>query len=240
MTRALNELESKLDHRFSTRELLVEALVHPSFAAETQVSQLHNQRLEFLGDAVLQLVVTRLLFESHADRREGDLSKLRAALCQESSLARLAQAIGLGEHLRLGRGEEQSGGRERVSNLADAFEAVLGAIYLDGGLAPVEKFLASHLEELIGQADELLRRENAKGSLQELTQRTHAAVPTYRTVSVVGPEHQPVYRVAVEIGGEHLGEGEGKNRKAAECAAAASALRKLAGAPETPDGAAHE
>lgn len=219
-----------LGHRFSDPALLEEALVHPSYAAEKPGVAAQNQRLEFLGDAVLQLVVSDMLFRCHPDWQEGDLSKLRAALCKQGALVRLAEVLHLGDFLHLGRGEEQSGGRKRASNLADAFEAVIGAIYLDGGIAPVEALLDNHLSDLIPRGEELLRGENAKGALQELTQRTHQTTPEYSLLAVEGPDHQPIFRVAVSVCLTQLAVGEGRTRKAAEKAAALAALKALAAA----------
>ena len=230
-TYSLCKLESFLGYSFRDRSLLLEALIHPSFPPENADSPPHYQRLEFLGDAVLQLVVTRFLFDTHPARQEGDLSKLRAAVCKERALARMAKTIGLGAHLRLGKGEERSGGRERASILADAFEAVLGAVYLDGGLEPVEAFLKQHLAGMFPAAEEILQHENAKGNLQELTQRLYGCRPAYHTVAVEGPDHAPRFQVEVRLNDTLVATGEGSTRKAAESRAAGNAMEMLRETP---------
>lgn len=224
---ALDKLETRLGHSFSNRELLLEALTHPSFAAEHKVPWHHNQRLEFLGDAVLELVLSRLLFDIHPDWQEGDLSKLRAALCRESSLVDRATRINLGEHIRLGKGEAKAGGAQRPSNLADAYEAVLGALFLDGGLESATTFLTGEMMESVRQGQAILREQNAKGALQELTQRLYHTVPEYRLLAVEGPDHEPLFKAAVWLRGEQLATAEGKTRKTAEKTAAQLALQQL-------------
>ncbi len=228
MTRSLTELEDQLGHRFVNPELLKQALTHPSFASEYGDVKQHNQRLEYLGDAVLQLVVARQLYDLYPERQEGDLSRMRSAICQQEGLVALARQIELGGHLRLGRGEEQSGGRERASSLADAFEAVLGALYLEAGLATVEGFLGQLVRREFPDPEAVLSSDNPKGMLQEQTQRLQQATPDYATVAIDGPEHDPVFRVTVSLRGRQLAIGEGSTRKRAEQAAAQAALDCLA------------
>lgn len=224
---AIDNLEARLGHSFSNRDRLMEALTHPSFAAEYKVSWSHNQRLEFLGDAVLELVLSRLLFDNYPDWQEGDLSKLRAALCRESSLVERATRLNLGEHIRLGKGEARGGGAQRPSNLADAYEAVIGALFLDAGLDAVTRFLTAQFADAVERGEALLREQNVKGTLQELTQRLCHAVPAYRLLAVEGPDHEPLFEAAVWLQGEQLATAKGKTRKAAEKTAAQRALRQL-------------
>ncbi|MDT8391769.1 MAG: ribonuclease III [Lentisphaeria bacterium] len=227
MDLALEKLETYLGHSFADRELLLEALTHPSFAAEHKVPWHHNQRLEFLGDAVLELVLSRMVFDAHPDWQEGDLSKLRAALCRESSLVERASRMNLGEHLRLGKGETKGGGAQRPSNLADAYEAVIGALFLDGGLAAVTTFLTGELMESVRRGQALLSEQNAKGTLQELTQQLYHTLPEYTLLTVDGPDHEPLFKAAVWLRGEQLATATGKTRKAAEKTAAQLALQQV-------------
>ncbi|OPZ26165.1 MAG: Ribonuclease 3 [Lentisphaerae bacterium ADurb.BinA184] len=222
-----SELEVKLGHTFASPGLLRQALTHPSYVAELKEAQSHNQRLEFLGDAVLQIAVTQILFLSHPDLREGDLSKIRAALTNESALVGYAEQLGLGEHVRLGRGEDQSGGRERPSVLADACEAVLGALYLDGGLAAAVELVTLLTAEALADPARLLGDENPKGALQELSQERHQVPPCYEVVSVSGPDHLPEFEVRVLLLGRLLATARGSSRRRAEQQAAAAALKVL-------------
>ena len=223
----LRECEERLGYEFEEKELLKRALTHPSYAAEQRPPILHNQRLEFFGDAVLQIVVTELLFYAHPNLQEGVLSKLRSALTNEDALVELAKDIRLGEYLFLGKGEEQSGGRERKSNLADAMEAVLGAMYLDGGPGAAHAFLKHHIGHVIHKPQALLKTENPKGALQEFTQQLYQEAPFYDVVNVTGPEHAPEFEVTVSIGGEVVARATANSRKQAEKDAALKALSEL-------------
>lgn len=223
----IGDLENRLKYSFRNRKILQTALTHPSYSAEKTALVTHNQRLEFLGDAVLQIVVTEMLFKQFPEHSEGVLSKARSALTNEDALEQLANQIQLGDFLRLGKGEEQSGGRERKSNLADAMEAVLGAMYVEDGLDAAREFLQEHLQSLIETPQSLLKYENPKGTLQEFTQEKCKDIPEYRTLEVTGPEHAPEFAVQVVLGGRVLATARAETRKKAEKKAACHALESL-------------
>jgi len=222
------KLQKTIGHQFKNSELLTEALTHPSLAHEkgNGTSQ-HNQRLEFLGDAVLQLVLTDHIFKLHPDQPEGKLTQLRAHLANRHTLYRRAQAVDLGRHLLLGKGEEASGGRERLSNLADAYEALLGAIYLDGGMRAARKFILGQFKTEFSQIKQTTPRQNPKGHLQELLQSRAPANPQYHVIRESGPDHNKYFEVTVEWDGEEIGRGHGSSKKQAEAAAAEAALATL-------------
>ena len=223
---AIPKFAGSLGYQFRDENLLRLALTHPSVAHESGTATAHNQRLEFLGDAVLGLVLTQKLYEEFPDFDEGPLTKARAKLVNRQALAALARSLGLGEHLILSRGEESSGGRERSSALADAYEALLGAIFLDGGFEAARKFI---LKEFSSEFDEAAHPliENPKGELQELLQSRSAKAPEYQTVQISGSDHEPLFECAVSHEGTELARGQGKNKKAAESAAALAALETL-------------
>jgi ribonuclease-3 len=227
MGQDLDTVQEALGYRFAQPAVLEQALTHPSWRAENGDAAADNQRLEFLGDAVLQLVATVLLFEAFPGRDEGYLTKVRSALTKESALADYALVLGLGNCLRLGRGEKRYGGARRPSNLADAFEATLGALYVDGGLAAAEAVVRRLVEPALADVETLLAVENPKGALQEYTQERFRGVPHYETVGVSGPEHEPRFEVAVTFRGEELARAVAGSRRAAECHAAEAALRVL-------------
>jgi ribonuclease-3 len=206
--------------------LLAEALTHPSVRHETQQHHFDNQRLEFLGDAVLQLVMTEHLFASFKAEAEGKLTKLRSRLVSREALTVHAAALELGSYLMMGRGEESSGGRERNSTLADAFEALVGAIYLDSDLATVQRFI---LEQAAGDLAQLVEEPvdiNPKGHLQELLQSISPRSPVYEVLSQTGPEHEKTFVVRAVWEGITLGEGTGRSKKQAETVAAVEAMRE--------------
>lgn len=207
------------------RALLDTALVHRSFAHESWETPLEsNERLEFLGDAVLNFLTARYLFETYPDKSEGELTGLRAAVVRESALARFARTLGVGSALRLGKGVEQSGGRERDSLLSDGFEALVGAIYLDGGIEAVTQFWTPLLEaELQGIVERGLALDE-RTRLQERIQGERNTTPQYRTVGAEGPDHNRRFTVEVWAGEERLGTGEGSSKQAAAQAAAHDAL----------------
>jgi ribonuclease III len=216
------DLEDKLGYRFKRSELLKEALTHKSYAMERRLEP-YNERLEFLGDSVLALVVAAELFRLHAGSNEGRLSKLKSLIVSRPSLALWADELKLGEHLFLGAGEETSGGRTRPSILANAIEAVLGAMYLDGGLEPPAKLIRGWLERTgLG-----LEEADHKSRLQEIMQRRHKSPPQYDLTRSSGPDHDKTFHVVVRMGKNTLGEGEGKSKKEAEQSAAEDALSKL-------------
>lgn len=227
MPRELKRAEDALHYKFNDSGLLREALTHPSYSAEQRHPPAHNQRLEFLGDAVLQHAVTVRLFHGHPELSEGALSRVRSALTNEEALVGLAKSLDLGSCLLLGRGEEQSGGRDRDSVLADAMEAVVAAIYLDGGMAPVDALLERHFHNAFLDPIPLLETENPKGALQELAQERFQAAPSYEVLNITGPEHEPVFEVRVLLNNQVLARAEDRSRKSAEKQAAHLALQKL-------------
>ena len=221
---SIHSLEAEFGYRFQNPLLLAEALTHPSLAYETHRAHFDNQRLEFLGDAVLQLIFTHELFRTFADYNEGNLTKLRARLVSRVALAVYARAHGLGEHLLMGRGEDASGGRTRASTLSDAFEALIGAIYLDGGVEEARRVVlqlcAADLARIAAEPKEV----NPKGQLQEMLQALSATGPRYTITAEDGPDHRKTFCARVEWNGHTLGTGEGLSKKLAETAAAEAAL----------------
>jgi ribonuclease-3 len=223
-----DKLQQTIGHQFKNPALLLEALTHPSLAHEKGGNGgQHNQRLEFLGDAVLQLILTDHIYKLHPDFPEGKLTQVRAHLANRHTLHRQAAAIDLGEHLLLGKGEESSGGRTRLSNLADAYEALLGAIYLDGGIRAARKFVAKQFSREFRNLKEAAPRQNPKGRLQEFLQSNSAANPQYRVIHESGPDHNKQFEAVVEWEGREIGRGRGSSKKLAEIAAAESALAAL-------------
>ena len=221
-------LQNAIGYEFKQPELLLEAITHPSLAHEQAGhNQPHNQRLEFLGDAVLQLMLTDNLYHQHPTLPEGQLTQLRAHLANRHSLFRRAKAIELGKYLLLGKGEEGSGGRERLSNLADAYEALIGAIYLDGGVRATRKFIAAQFKDEFKTLKQSAPRQNPKGLLQELLQAHSTANPHYRVVHESGPDHHKHFEVIVEWKGCEIGRGQGTSKKQAEAVAAEVALQTV-------------
>ena len=202
------------------------ALTHPSVSHESGGTA-DNQRLEFLGDAVLQLCLTRELYDRFPNADEGTLTKGRARLVNQSSLAERAIQLNLGEHLIMSRGEESNGGRQRPSILADAYEAVIGAIFLDGGPDHACAAILRLFDPLLENMNQLPKVENPKGALQELLQENSVEAPRYEVISTSGPDHDRDFECAVWHGGKELARGNGKSKKAAEVAAAAAALELL-------------
>ena len=228
---ALAELQIRLGHSFRDENLLRLALTHPSVAHEANTALTHNQRLEFLGDSVLGLVLSRELFEKFPAADEGALTKSRAKLVNAGSLAARARELGLGAHLILSRGEENTGGRERASALADAFEALLGAIFLDGGFEAARAFVLREFATDFTALAEGTDFQNPKGELQELLQSRSPRAPEYEFISASGPDHDRVFECAVRHDGVELARGTGKSKKNAESVAALEALKKLRGEP---------
>jgi ribonuclease-3 len=214
-------------YKFRDENLLRLALTHPSVAHESGVPTEHNQRLEFLGDAVLGLVLTQKIYEQFPDMDEGPLTKARAKLVNRLTLAERARSLDLGAHLILSRGEEGSGGRNRDSALADAYEALLGAIFLDGGFDAARDFILREFAAAFGELTSIPLIENPKGELQEFLQARSPRSPEYQTVQVSGADHDPLFECAVSHEGVELARGRGKNKKAAESDAALAALEKL-------------
>lgn len=209
--------------------LLLQALTHSSCVHESRGHGLsHNQRLEFLGDAVLELVISEHLYKSFADRTEGELTKMRAATVCEPSLAKVARGLDLGRCLRMGRGEERSGGRERPSILADAFEALLGAIYLDQGLEVTRNFILQCLTPILEDVVAGRLDRDYKTELQEILQQTSPEPLTYTIMNETGPDHDKTFTAGILYRGEVIGKGSGHSKKEAEQRAAKDAFSKLA------------
>jgi ribonuclease III len=224
----LKELERALNYRFHRMELLNHALTHKSYVHEQREPAQHNERLEFLGDAVLGLVISDYCYVRFAELAEGELSKLRACLVNEGNLARIARRLQLGSYLLVGRGEELTGGRAKASLLADTFEAVLAAIYLDGSLQAVYQVVLRCFREDL----ETIRHggyKDFKSELQEFTQDRFGCVPTYLVVREHGPDHEKVFEVELAISGQLHGLGTGKSKKEAEQDAARKVLEALSG-----------
>jgi ribonuclease-3 len=220
----MNPLEERIGYKFRNSLLLAEALTHSSISLERKDYPFDNQRLEFLGDAVLQLVITEELFLRFPDFTEGQLTKIRTRLVSRTALKEHARQLRLGEHLMMGRGEEASGGRDRASTLGDSFEALVGGIYLDGGLRAAKQFIlkvaAENLTTVAAEPEEI----NPKGKLQELLQAVAPSSPVYELLDERGPEHLKHFRCRVVWEGLNLGEGAGHSKKEAEVAAASEAL----------------
>ncbi len=224
----MKELEKKLNYAFRTLPLLEEALTHSSYANEHRGRKMNsNERLEFLGDSVLGFVTAEFLFLQHPDLPEGDLTRIRAALVCEQSLYEVARKLELGRYLRLGKGEEAGGGRERTSILADATEAVFAAVYLDGGIQAASALI--HRCLLDAECEEAVeeRRRDFKTELQELIQRKPDQTLVYRMVAERGPDHDKTFVAEVLLNGAVAGEGGGHSKKEAEQSAARAALEKL-------------
>jgi ribonuclease-3 len=223
----LETLQQTLGHRFKDVELLHRAITHPSYVNEHPGEAGDNQRLEFLGDAALDFVTGMWVYRHYPDFDEGPMTRLRAALVRTETLAQLARQVGIGNILRLGRGEEEAGGRERDANLCDAFEAVIGALCLDGGLTVVESFV----EPLVGPvAEAVLAAEadqDAKSRLQEWSQAEMNTTPRYRIVDERGPDHAKTFIAEVLLRKEVVGQGSGHSKQAAQQAAAQAAWDTL-------------
>jgi len=220
-------LQDRLGYVFRDPALLRLALTHPSVAHEQGASLQTNQRLEFLGDAVLQLVLTRELYEKFPAFGEGPLTKARAKLVNRRTLAERARHLAIGEYLLVSRGEEMHGGRERPSALADTYEALLGAIFLDGGFEAAREFILRQFQAAFGGLQVIPILENPKGELQELLQSVAPEAPQYQVISATGPDHDRIFECTVRHGGVELARGKGKSKKAAESEAALAALSRL-------------
>ena len=221
----MKTLEEKLGYTFRDPLLLENALTHSSCANESRGKLQSNERLEFLGDSILGMVVAEHLFRNHPDLPEGELTRTRAALVCEDSLVEVAQTLGLGSYLKLGKGEEAGGGRNRPSIRADAVEAVLAAVYLDGGIGSARKIIQKYIlsKEIAGMKSS----RDYKTALQELVQRESGQVLKYQLVGESGPDHDQRFFVEVLLNGHSVGRGEGRSKKEAEQMSARSAIEKL-------------
>ena len=223
----MESLETKLKYKFNNVELLNNALIHSSYANEVRGNTHSNERLEFLGDSVLSIIVADYIYSNCPTMPEGELTRLRASLVCEKSLCVFARELCLGEYLLLGRGEDKNGGRERDSILADAFEAVLAAIYLDGGMnAAKQHVMNTVLRDLqINIVDDALK--DYKTTLQEIIQRNPEEMVSYTLVDESGPDHDKMFTVAVKLNSNIIGTGSGKSKKQAEQMAARQALKLM-------------
>ena len=219
----IEDFEKIINYTFKDKDLIKNALTHSSYANEKNLS-IDNERLEFLGDSVLGFVTAEYLFDLYKKRPEGELTKLRAAIVCEKSLFKFSEKISLGEFLYMGKGEENSGGRNRPSILSDAFEAVIAAMYLDGGIDAVKPYILQFVSEAVKR--EANFKDN-KSLLQEEIQKTKGNTIVYEELSESGPDHEKVFSFAVRINGKVVGTGDGRSKKEAEQAAAGDALAKL-------------
>jgi ribonuclease-3 len=227
--RGTAELQEAVGHEFRDADLLETALTHRSYANEHPKEQLKsNERLEFLGDAVLELAVSHLLMEAHAEQSEGVLSRWRAALVNEKSLAQKARAMGLGDYLRLGKGEERTFGREKDSLLADAYEGLLAAIYLDGGFEKALQIIRRQFHQEVVEHPWDVADEDFKTRLQEYTQSLLKVIPRYALVGEEGPDHDKLFHVKLQVGEGLISFGHGRSKKEAEQQAAREMLARLA------------
>ncbi len=224
---AIDALLTRLNYQFSKKELLSLALTHTSFANEHAIKGEDNQRLEFLGDAVVGLVVAEALMIRLPQAAEGQLTSRRSALVKEESLAELARRVELGNALSLGHGEDKNNGRDRSSILADAVEAVIGAVYLDGGYEAARELVLNWLGTKLEDVVDGSRPEDVKTTLQEMFQARSEAVPQYQIVDEQGPDHAKIFEVEIKIGNNVLAKGRGRSKKEAEKDAAARALAAI-------------
>jgi ribonuclease-3 len=229
MVSDLDSLQKEIQYQFRDLALLQLALTHPSVAHEQGRMVQHNQRLEFLGDAVLGVVLTRELYEKFPEVSEGPLTKARAQMINRRTLAEQARQMALQDYLVLSKGEEANLGRSRASALADAFEALIGAIFLDGGFDAARGFVLRSFHRAFGELTVIPTLDNPKGELQEILQAKSPEAPHYNVVRATGPDHDRDFECVVSHAGIELGRGLGKSKKAAESEAAISALKKLRG-----------
>jgi len=229
---ALSRLLAKCRVRVSHLELVDHALTHTSYAHEQKGGYADsNEKLEYLGDAVLGLVVSEYIYRRFPDLDEGGLSKIKGHVVSEAVLSKVARDLGLGQFLRLGKGEEHSGGSKRDSTLADAFEALVGAFYLDGDLHSVRSFILRQLEPVITESKSDTIAKDYKSALQEFVQKKFRSSPRYEVLRELGPQHRKEFEVQVKVNGEVYGVGRGKNKKQAQQAAAEQAWARLSSAP---------
>ena len=223
----MEAIERKLNYTFRDKLLLVNALTHSSYANENRGHSCEsNERLEFLGDSVLGFVVADALYRRESELPEGRMTRVRAQLVCEDSLRRVATELGLGSYIRRGRGEEHTGGRNRASILADAVEALIAAMFLDGGLEVARAFIERNILSALDKGD-WLAFGDGKTELQELVQRKSGQTLSYELVSESGPDHNKTFRMRVLLNGEPIGSGEGRTKKEAEQSAARAALKEL-------------
>lgn len=217
----LKELENKIGYEFKEKILLLQALTHSSFSNEQKINRYKNyERLEFLGDAVLELLSSRFFFETYPEMSEGQMTRMRSSMVCEPALAFCARDLSLGEYILLGKGEEATGGRKRDSIISDVMEAVIGAIYLDGGIEEADKFVRKYV---LSDLENKQLFYDSKTILQERVQKTGRTI-VYELVSEVGPDHDKIFTVEAVIDGKTAGRGQGRNKKTAEQQAAYQVL----------------
>lgn len=226
------DFEKNLGYSFNNKELLKNSLLHRSFGNEhRKYKKISNERLELLGDAVLDLVVTEYLYKNYAQSTEGDLAKIKSMVVSEPVLASISRKLEVGKYLLLSRGEELTGGRERSSILGDAFEAILGAIYIDSDFETAKKFALNHIKDSIDNVDTNEEILDFKTILQEYSQKEYKIIPEYLVVNEIGPDHQKIFEIEVKINNgineDLVAIGSGKNKKSAEQAAAKVLCKKL-------------
>lgn len=219
----LDALQQRLEYTFNDLTLLERAITHNSWAVEAGTES--NQTLEFLGDAVVDLVVTELIMAAHGNCNEGEMTRIRASIVSSTGLAKQAHELELGGWVRLGVGEQRSGGRSKGRILADTYEALIGAIFLDGGYEPARKVVTQHLGQRVLDAE--ASESDHKTGLQELAQQISGRPPSYSILDITGPDHERHYRVEIRLDGESLATGDGPNRKSAEQMAASAATEVL-------------
>lgn len=222
----LEKLQQNLGYFFKNELILNEALTHSSYASEKALDY-DNQRLEFLGDAVIELIVTDYLFNKFKEKNEGEFTAIRSSIVQKVTLANIARSLDLKNYIFLGKGEKESDGSNRDSTLCDAFEAVIGAIYLDGGLKEAERVFLQIAGKIIEELSADVFLSNPKGLLQEMLQKTKGIKPVYLLKEVAGPQHLPMFTIELYVNGEKVSEGKGSNKKQAEIEAATAALKLL-------------
>jgi ribonuclease III len=225
----LHILIESLNLTFTDENLLQQAFLHSSYVNENAIPALeNNERLEFLGDAILNLIAAEKIFQKFPNLSEGELTEIRVQLVREETLAQVSHELHFGDYLLLGKGEEVSGGRNRKSNLANVFEAFLGALYLDQGIQSVREFIIGQMGNMFDSIrPEEIVKQNYKAKLQEHTQAQFKILPFYKVTASIGPDHDKTFTVEVRLGEEILGSGIGKNKKAAEMSAACTACQKL-------------
>ena len=224
---SIQEFEKKIGVEFKDKDLLLLALTHRSYVNEHKDTDSHNERLEFLGDAVLELITSDYLFSTYPERTEGDLTSFRAALVRTESLADTAQEIGVGENIRLSKGEEDTGGRSKNYLLANALEAIIGAIYLDSGYEVARDFVHTHLLKKIDHIVENRLDIDSKTKIQEVTQSKYKVTPSYEVIEEEGPDHDKRFTVVVKINGKEIGKGFGTSKQKAEEDAAKSGIEYI-------------
>lgn len=225
MNHRIEQIQQIIGYSFNNLNLLYRAMTHSSYANDQKMNKLNcNERLEFLGDAVLELISSEFLYDNFGEKPEGELTKLRASLVSEQPLANVARTIGLGDYILLSKGEENTGGRERDSIISDAVEALLGAIYLDGGMDPARQFVYKYI---VNDIEKKQLFHDSKTILQEMVQKYKLGELSYVLIAERGPDHMKEYEVNCELSGKVIGYGKGKTKKSAQQKAAYDAIGRL-------------